>query len=79
MGVRAGGDVSEDTVRRRAEILEKIEACTARIRVTKARIDARLAAGLDASADEKWMATELDLLGILVDVLKQLKGHPGPG
>ena len=79
MGVRAGGDVSEETGRRRAEILEKIEACTARIRVTQARIDARLAAGLDANADEKWMATELDLLGILVDVLKQLKGHPGSG
>ena len=79
MGVRAGGDVSEDTGRRRAEILEKIEACTARIRVTQARIDAQFAAGLDVSADEKWMATELDLLGILVDVLKQLKGHPGSG
>ena len=79
MGVRAGGDVSEDTGRRRAEILEKIEACTARIRVTQARIDAQFAAGLDVSADEKWMATELDLLGILVDVLKHLKGHPGSG
>ena len=77
--MRAGGDVSDDIVRRRAEILEKIEACTARIRVTQVRIDARLAAGLDASADEKGMATELDLLGILVAVLKQLKGHPGSG
>jgi len=36
------------------------------------------AAGLDASSDEKWMATELDLLGILVDVLKSLKGTGGP-
>jgi hypothetical protein len=25
------------------------------------------------SVDEKWLATELDLLGILVDVLKTLK------
>jgi hypothetical protein len=70
--------VSDDTVRRRGEILEKIEACTARIRVTQARIDALNAAGLDASSDEKWMATELDLLGILVDVLKSSKGTGGP-
>jgi hypothetical protein len=54
-------------------MLEKIEACTARIRVTQARIDARKVNGLDASIDEKWMATELDLLCILVDVLKTLK------
>jgi hypothetical protein len=65
--------VSHDTVRRRAEILEKIEACTTRIRVTQARIDACKANGLDAVIDERWMATELDLLGILVDVLKTLK------
>jgi hypothetical protein len=65
--------VSHDTVRRRAEILEKIEACTARIRSTQARIDACKVKGLDASVDEKWMATELDLLSILVDVLKTLK------
>jgi len=77
VGVRAGGDVSDDTVRRRAEILEKIEACTARIKVTQARIDACQAAGLDASEEKKWMATELDLLGILIDVLKALKGPDG--
>jgi len=65
--------VSHDTVRRRAEILEKIEACTARIWVTQARIGACKAKGLDARVDEKWLATELDLLGILVDVLKTLK------
>ena len=65
--------MSHDTVRRRAEILEKIEACTARIRVTQARIDACKAKGLDAGIDERWLATELDLLSILVDVLKTLK------
>jgi hypothetical protein len=57
--------------------VQKIEACTARIRLTQARIDACHAAGLDASDDKKWMATELDLLGILVDVLKALKGPNG--
>jgi hypothetical protein len=72
-GCGLGATVSHDTVRRRAEMLEKIEACTARIRVTQARIDARKVNGLDASIDEKWMATELELLGILVDVLKTLK------
>ncbi len=41
--------------------------------MTQARIDARKVNGLDASIDEKWMATELDLLCILVDVLKTLK------
>jgi hypothetical protein len=76
-GGRAGGDVSDDSVRRRAEILQKAEACTARIRVTQARIEACYAAGLDASDDERWMATELELLGILVDVLKALKGPAG--
>jgi hypothetical protein len=75
--VRPGGDVSDDSVGRRAEILQKIEACTARIRVTQARIEACHAAGLDASDDKKWMATELELLGILVDVLKALKGPAG--
>jgi len=77
VGVRAGGDVLDDNVRRRAEILEKIEACTARIRVTQARIDACQVAGLDASDEEKWMATELDLLGILIEVVKALKGSDG--
>jgi hypothetical protein len=76
--VRAGGDVSNDTGRRRAEILAKIEACTARIRVTQARIDALNAKGLDAGTEEKWLATELDLLGILVDVLKAFKCRSGP-
>jgi hypothetical protein len=75
--VRAGGDVSNDTVRRRAEILAKIEACTARIRVTQARIDVLKAKGLDAADEEKWLATELDLLGILVDVLKAFKCRDG--
>jgi hypothetical protein len=46
--------------------------------VTQARIDARKANGLEAGIDEKWMATELDLLGILVDVLKTLKPSGGP-
>jgi hypothetical protein len=69
--------VSNDTVRRRAEILAKIEAGSARIRVTRARIDALNARGLDARADEKWLATELDLLGIFVDVLKTLKCRGG--
>ena len=54
-------------------MLEKIEACTARIGVTQARIDACKAKRLDASVDEKWLATELDLLSILIDVLKTLK------
>jgi hypothetical protein len=72
-GCGLGATVSHDTVRCRAEILEKIEACTARIRVTQARIDACKVNGLDAGIDERWMATELDLLGILVDVLKTLK------
>lgn len=72
-GCGLGATVSHDTVRRRAEILEKIEACTARIRSTQARIDACKVNGLDASVDEKWMATELDLLSILVDVLITLK------
>ena len=72
-GGRAGGDVSDDSVRRRAEILQKIEACTARIRETQGRIDACKATGDEASVDKKWLATELDLLGILVDVLKTLK------
>jgi hypothetical protein len=53
--------------------LQKIEACTARIRVTQGRIDARKASGDDARVDERWLATELDLLGILVDVLKTFK------
>ena len=75
VGVRAGGDVSDDTVRRRAEILEKIEACTARIKVTQARIDACQAAGLDASQEKKWMATELGLLGILY---RRAEGIEGP-
>ena len=69
--------MSDDNVKRRAEILQKIEACTARIRATQARIDACHAAGHDASDEEKWMATELDLLGILVDVLQALKGPDG--
>jgi hypothetical protein len=71
--VRAGGDVSDDTVKRRAELLAKIEACTARIRVTQVRIDIMQAKGLDAGTEKKWLATELDLLGILVDVLQALK------
>jgi hypothetical protein len=71
--VRAGGDVSDDTVKRRAELLAKIEACTARIRVTQVRIDTMHAKGLDAGTEEKWLATELDLLGILVDVVQALK------
>ena len=75
--MRAGGDVSDDTAKRRVEILEKIEACTARIRATQARIDARKAVGLDAGDDEKWLATELDFLSILVDVLKGLKRSNG--
>jgi hypothetical protein len=75
--VRAGGDVSNGTAKRRAEILEKIEACTARIGVTQARIDARKEVGLDASDDEKWLATELDFLSIFVDVLKGLKRSNG--
>jgi hypothetical protein len=66
------------TVRRRAEILAKIEACSARISVTQGRIDALNAKGLDAGTDEKWLATELDLLGILVDVLKTLRCRGGP-
>ncbi len=72
-GCGLGATVSHDTVGRRAEILEKIEACTDRIRATQARIDACKVNGLDASVDEKWMATELDLLSILVDVLQTLK------
>jgi len=71
--VRAGGDVSNATVRRRTEILAKIEACTARIRVTQARIDILQGQGLDAATEEKWLLTELDLLSILVDVLKAMK------
>jgi hypothetical protein len=57
--------------------LAKIEGCTARIKVTQARIDALNAQGLDAGTEEKWLATELDLLGILVDVLKTLKCRHG--
>jgi len=72
--LEAEGDVSDDTDGRRAKILEKIEACTARIRVRQARIDARKAAGLDTTDDEKWLATELDFLSIVVDVLKELQG-----
>ena len=60
-GCGLGATVSHDTVRRRAEILEKDRTCTARIRSTQARIDACKVNGLDASVDEKWMATELDL------------------
>ena len=67
--------MSRDTVRRRAEILQKIEACTARIRETQGRIDACKATGDEASVDKKWLATELDLLGILVDVLKTFKAR----
>jgi hypothetical protein len=69
--VWAWSDVSDDTVQRLSEILDKIDACTARIRATQARIGARKARGLDASHDKKWMATELDFLSILVDVLKR--------
>ena len=39
--------------------------------------NARKAVGLDASDDEKWLATELDFLSILVDVLKGLKRSNG--
>jgi hypothetical protein len=53
MLVWAWSDVSDDTVQRRSEILDKIDACTARIRDTQARIDARKALGLDASHDRK--------------------------
>lgn len=66
--------MSDDTVERRAEILKKIDACTARIRVRQARVAARKAASLDTMDDENWLATELDFLSILVDVLKELKG-----
>ena len=72
MKVRAWGNVSDDHVRRRAEILKKIGACTARIRVTQTRISARKAAGLDTKDDEKWLATELDFLDILVNLMKEL-------
>ena len=67
--------MSNDTAKRRAELLQKIEACTTRIQVTQARIEVRRAAHLDTRDDENWLATELDLLGILVDVLQQLQGH----
>ena len=60
-----------------AEILEKIEACTARIRATQACIDAGKAIGQYTSRDENWLATELDFLSILVDVLKGLKPPNG--
>ena len=69
--------MSDDSVRRRSEILEKIEACTARIRATQARIDARKAVGLDTREDEKWLETELEFLSILVEVLKGLKRPNG--
>jgi hypothetical protein len=58
--------------------LAKIEACSARISVTQGRIDALNAKGLVAGTDAKWLATELDLLGILVDVLQTLKCRSGP-
>jgi hypothetical protein len=69
--------VSNGTAKRRAEILEKIEACTARIRARQARMDSRKALGLDPSDDEKWLETELEFLSILVDVLKGLKPPNG--
>jgi hypothetical protein len=58
---------------------QKIEACTARIRVTQARIEACQTAGLDSHGDENWLAIELDLLSILVEVLKRLKAPGEPG
>ena len=61
--------MSDDTDGRRA----KRSKCQ-RIRVRQARIDARKAAGLDTADDEKWLATELDFLSIVVDVLKELQG-----
>jgi len=44
---------------------------------TQIRINARKAAGPDSRDDEKWFATELDFLSILVDALKKLKGSTG--
>jgi hypothetical protein len=63
--VRTGGNVSNDTVGRRAELLKKIEASKGRIRRTQARIVARKAAGQDARYGEKWLAVELDFLSII--------------
>jgi hypothetical protein len=44
---------------------------------TQARIDAGKAVGQDTSRDENWLATELDYLSILVDVLEGLKPPNG--
>ena len=74
MVVRTGGNVSNDTVGRRAELLKKIETSKGRIRRMQARIVARKAAGQDARDDEKWLAVELDFLNILEGRLKELKG-----
>jgi hypothetical protein len=68
------GDVSDDTVRRRAALLEKIKACTTRIGITQALIAVRKAAGQTASEDEKWLAIERDFLAILENALKELQG-----
>lgn len=72
--VRVGGNVSNDTVGRQAELLKKIEASKSRIRRTQARIVTRKAAGQDARDDERWLAIELDFLRTLEGLLKELKG-----
>ena len=74
MVVWTGGNVSNDTVGRRAELLKKIEASKGRIRRTQARIVARGGCGSRrARYDEKWLAVELDFLSILEGRLKELK------
>jgi hypothetical protein len=65
--VQTGGNVSNDTVGRRAELLKKIEASKGRIRRAQAHIQ-------DARYDEKWLAVELDFLSILEGLLKDLNG-----
>jgi hypothetical protein len=69
--------VCDKHVERWDKILDKIDACTARIRARQAQIAARKAAGHDTTTDERWLATEFDFLCILVDVLRREFGEYG--
>jgi len=58
MVVRTGGNVSNDTVGRRAELLKKIEASKGRIRRTQARIVARrLRVKTRATTKSGWLSS----------------------
>ena len=70
--MRAWGNVSDDHVGRRGRDTEKRSERVPPVSGLQARISARKAAGLDTKDDEKWLATQLDFLDILVNLMKEL-------